>query len=237
MSRTDFLSRWSRRKREAAASPSDPASVPAIPGEAAPAAGEEGGAETDADRAAPPPVDVPELPALDALTAETDLAPFLRLGVPKPLRNAALRRMWSLDPSIRDYLSEAREYAYDWNVPGGVPGLGSLLPGDDVEAMLREIFGDAPEPRDPDAAPAGVRTSGLPPSGPPDEAPPPATGDEDREADRAGEAAAAATRGDDPAPLPPEPAPPPVASPERTEPASERSVPARVRRHGGAVPI
>ena len=51
--------------------------------------------------------------------------------------------MWSLDPAIRDYVGEAREYAYDWNVPGGVPGNGPLLPTDDVGAMLGRIFGES----------------------------------------------------------------------------------------------
>ncbi|MBL7309634.1 DUF3306 domain-containing protein, partial [Escherichia coli] len=81
------------------------------------------------------------LPSLEALTAETDLTPFLRAGIPAVLRNAALRRMWSLDPAIRDFVSEAREYAYDWNSPGGVPGLGPLLPSDDVQAMLGRLLG------------------------------------------------------------------------------------------------
>ncbi len=98
-----------------------------------------------------------DLPSLDTLTPDTDLTPFLRTGVPAALRNAALRRMWSLDPSIRDFVSEAREYAYDWNTPGGVPGMGPLLPGDDVKAMLGRLFRDpaeaTPEPESPEAAP------------------------------------------------------------------------------------
>ena len=110
--------------------------------------GDRGSASEDSDKAENPLAD---LPSLDALTPETDLTPFLRTGVPSALRNAALRRMWSLDPSIRDFVSEAREYAYDWNTPGGVPGLGPLLPGDDVKAMLGRLFRDpaaeaSPEP-------------------------------------------------------------------------------------------
>ncbi|MGT2478788.1 DUF3306 domain-containing protein (plasmid) [Methylobacterium oryzae CBMB20] len=107
-----------------------------------------------------PPVSEPaddavvELPSLEALTPETDLVPFLRAGVPAALRNAALRRMWSLDPAIRDFVQrEAREYAYDWNTPGGVPGLGPLLPSDDVQAMLGRLLGGAAQ-----AAPEGVET-------------------------------------------------------------------------------
>jgi hypothetical protein len=70
------------------------------------------------------------------------LTRFLREGVPQALRNAALRRMWSLDPAIRDAVGHARDYAYDWNTPGGVPGSGALLPGDDVGALVRQVFGE-----------------------------------------------------------------------------------------------
>jgi hypothetical protein len=66
---------------------------------------------------------------------------FLRKGVPEPLRNAALRRMWSLDPNIRDFVSEAREYAYDWNTPGGVPGSGALPASEEVARMAARIVG------------------------------------------------------------------------------------------------
>ncbi len=57
--------------------------------------------------------------------------------------------MWSLDPGIRDFVSEAREYAYDWNTPGGVPGLGPLLPSDDVKAMLARLFRDPADAKAP----------------------------------------------------------------------------------------
>src|SRR3546814_8539167 len=46
-----------------------------------------------------------------------------------------------LDPAIRDFVGHARDYAYDWNTPGGVPGSGALQP-EDVAAMVRRIFGD-----------------------------------------------------------------------------------------------
>ncbi|KQP42928.1 hypothetical protein ASF49_03720 [Methylobacterium sp. Leaf104] len=90
---------------------------------------------------------IARLPRIEDLTAETELAPFLRAGIPAVLRKAALRRMWSVDPAIRDFVSEAREYAYDWNTPGGVPGLGPMLPTDDIKAMVERIMtGHAPQP-------------------------------------------------------------------------------------------
>lgn len=144
----DFLSRWSRLKRRGAAAEHEPAqeprdaSAPSVdpPPEAIARRGSQTeAAETEAS-VAPTEEEIAALPSLDSLSEGSDLGPFLRAGVPSALRNAALRRMWSLDPSIRDFVSEAREYAYDWNSPGGVPGLGPLLPSDDVKAMVRRIF-------------------------------------------------------------------------------------------------
>jgi Protein of unknown function (DUF3306) len=86
--------------------------------------------------------EIAALPSLEELTAETDMSGFLRKGVPEPLRNAALRRMWSLDPKIRDFVCEAREYAYDWNTPGGVPGSSGPLPAaEDIARMAARIVG------------------------------------------------------------------------------------------------
>ena len=46
--------------------------------------------------------------------------------------------MWALDPKIRDYVGEARDYAYDWNTPGGVPGSGPV-PWQDIEGLRRRV--------------------------------------------------------------------------------------------------
>lgn len=139
MSGSEFLSRWSRRKlevRHEAQAETGPAAEREPPAEiAADPRAAEGEAEIT-------PEELAALPRIEDLTPGTDITAFLRKGVPEVLKNAALRRMWSLDPAIRDYVSEAREYAYDWNVPGGVPGNGPLLPTDDVGAMLGRIFGD-----------------------------------------------------------------------------------------------
>jgi hypothetical protein len=148
----DFLSRWSRRKievKEAEAKEASP--VPAE--EPASAVELDPQVASDGVEVAPPaagdllvsaqeitPEEIAALPPIEDLTSNTDLAPFLQAGVPALLRNAALRRMWTIDPGIRDFLNDAREYAYDWNAPGGVPGLGPLLPCDDVQAMVRQVF-------------------------------------------------------------------------------------------------
>lgn len=130
MSRDDgFLSRWSRRKLERESEP--PASVPAAARESP--APDEGHQPLS-------PEDIAQLPRPEDLTIDSEIGPFLRAGVPQGLRNAALRRMWSLDPVIRDYVGDARDYAYDWNVPGGVPGGGTLPSPDEIEATLARMF-------------------------------------------------------------------------------------------------
>ena len=65
------------------------------------------------------------LPSLEDLTADSDLSAFLREGVPAALKNAAMRKMWSLDPAIRDYIGPS-EYAWDFNQPGSMAGFGPL---------------------------------------------------------------------------------------------------------------
>ncbi len=64
------------------------------------------------------------LPRIEDLVPGSDIRAFLRAGVPRDLRNAAMRRMWMLTPGIRDYKDPAVDYAWDWNTPGGVPGDG-----------------------------------------------------------------------------------------------------------------
>lgn len=145
-----FLSRWARRKvavrvaerPEPLATPDTAAAEQALdaaqpPGEAVLAPATE--ARADGPSASVPDDWPAKLPSLDDLRPDTDLSAFLQAGVPAALRKAALRRMWSLDPAIRDFVSEAREYAYDWNTPGGVPGTSPLLPIDDVKAMLKRV--------------------------------------------------------------------------------------------------
>jgi len=128
--RGSFLSRWSSRKLEAKHGQDDHASdSPEPPNTTVPAEPEV------------TPDEVAALPRIEEITAETDISGFLRKGVPEGLRKAALRRMWLLDPKIRDYVGDARDYAYDWNSPGGVPTSGPLTLADDPARMLARVIG------------------------------------------------------------------------------------------------
>ncbi len=146
-----FLSRWSRRKRAAEDVPpqepsalQDAAPPPPEP-EVAPLADEE----------------LAALPRIEDLTEGSNIGAFLRPGVPAALQNAALRRMWLLTPAIRDYRDPAVDYAWDWNVPGGVPGGGCGPSPERAMQMLRDIFEPATPP-EPAAAPPAVEAPPQP---------------------------------------------------------------------------
>jgi hypothetical protein len=111
-----FLSRWARQKRKTKR--------------------EQPGVEASAPEA--PEVDLTKLPNVDELTADSDITGFLQKGVPEALQKLALRRMWALDPSIRDFV-EMAENQWDFNAAGGIPGLyQDLAEGTDVSVWLAQ---------------------------------------------------------------------------------------------------
>ena len=71
------------------------------------------------------PFDAANLPPIESIGAGSDIRPFLALGVPADLTRAALRRAWSTDPAIRDFIGLS-ENSWDFNAQDGVPGFGSL---------------------------------------------------------------------------------------------------------------
>lgn len=139
----NFLSRWSRRKRE-------PEEAPPATSEAAPETRAKAGEPDDKPAAAgnapqtpEPAFDPASLPPIDSIGAETDIGAFLKANVPSQLRLAALRRAWLADPAIRDFKGMA-EYDWDFTAPGSMPGFGEMDPATDVQKMLTELFGDKP---------------------------------------------------------------------------------------------
>ncbi len=195
-----FLSRWSKVKRgEVLAEPVVEPVVEALPepvAEALPEPEEE--------------FDVSTLPDLETATESTDFTAFLKRGVPEDLKKAALRRAWSLDNGIRDFVGPA-DYAWDFNAPDGVPGFALTL-GGDIAKMVAQAIGHIEKIADSlegAEAPAFLPPGAAPPA-PAIEAPPPAE------------------------PLRLANDPPPTPTPEVVE--EPESLPPPRRRHGGALP-
>ena len=170
------------------------------------------------------------LPRLEDLTPESDLSAFLRKGVPEALKLAALRRMWSLDPAIRDHVGPA-EYAWDFNDPGAIAGFGPVG-GDAAVGKALPSLSDitSQDSREPVAsAPAASSAEGE--SSPQD--PADSVGDIRRSAERHRDSSNAIAMADASRPE----SDPDAATPPRTaeEPGEARRSPSPPR-HGGALP-
>jgi hypothetical protein len=152
-----FLTRWARRKQNAA-NKGDSGVELERDETAAPMLGErtEGEDKDDKDNKATsrvaavpkgdptaPAFDLSKLPPIEAITATTDIRPFLVPGVPAELTRAALRRAWVADPAIRDYIGLS-ENSWDFTAPG-VPGFDLSPPTGDLKRMLADIMGSQPD--------------------------------------------------------------------------------------------
>lgn len=134
----DFLSRWSERKRNPEPEKSAPeAKDVGLPSDANSA---------DISPAAVPEFDISTLPPLESIMANSDVRAFLQRGVPAELTRAALRRAWSADPAIRDFIGLS-ENAWDFNKPDSIPGFGSLSAEDVRRAVLQFVQGSKTEGR------------------------------------------------------------------------------------------
>jgi len=145
----DFLTRWSRRKRDV--TETEQAKVPdVVPHRGAP--GEHDAISENAipenakpvepvDVIEPPAFDLKSLPPIESITAATDIRPFLAPGVPADIVRAALRRAWSTDPRIRDFVGLA-DYDWDYHTPGSAGGFGPLEMTDELRRMVARILGD-----------------------------------------------------------------------------------------------
>ncbi len=135
----DFLKRWSRRKREAEESGAPEAALELPRDE-----------EVEDEQRATPVLqddgavadlggfDPANLPSVDSIGADTDIRDFLRPGVPPDLTREALRRAWSSDPSIRDYIGPV-ENGWDFNGPNSILGFGTIK-AEEVPRLLARVF-------------------------------------------------------------------------------------------------
>jgi hypothetical protein len=134
----NILARWSRLKTDAR---------PSQPGESA--RGNETAAPEKIVPALPgdqPPFDPASLPPIESIDGKTDLTAFFGRGVPAELKRAALRRGWSTDPAVRDFIGLS-ENSWDFNAPEGISGFGSLAPGD-IQQLLAHAAGDTEAARE-----------------------------------------------------------------------------------------
>ncbi|MGB9364535.1 MAG: DUF3306 domain-containing protein [Xanthobacteraceae bacterium] len=142
MSEDDFLTRWSRRKREVAATEKAAPVADVKPAERKDA---DESLETDAEVRAK--IEAP-LPLLESITELSDITAFLKAGVPADLTRAALRRVWTVDPSIRDFIGLA-ENSWDFTDPAAMPGFGPLEDTEQVRRMIAQVvdqIGQAAKP-------------------------------------------------------------------------------------------
>ena len=141
--------RWSRRKRRVTTGDTGPkhnidasagVSVSTLPA---------------VSNVAQPTFDLECLPPIESIEAGTDIREFLATGVPTELASAALRRAWSSDSMIRDFIGLS-ENAWDFNAIGGIPGFGSIADSE-VELLVTQFLG---HPNSSDVAPSPpARTS------------------------------------------------------------------------------
>ena len=87
--------------------------------------------------------DPASLPPIESITAQSDIRAFLKPGVPPELTRAALRRAWSADPAIRDFIGLV-ENGWDFNDPYGVPGFGPMPVGENIASLLAQAIGTPP---------------------------------------------------------------------------------------------
>jgi len=172
----NFLSRWSRRKREAGEDKEKNGTGETV---AAPAPENQQGKPAAPGAAPTPEFDVESLPPIETISAETDITAFMRTGVPETLKHAALRRAWASDPVIRDFVG-LNENFWDAAGPDGIPGFGDLDPNLDVRRMVSELFGETPrQDTQPVLEADRVADSSAPPTGnAPDAADPPRPAEE-----------------------------------------------------------
>jgi hypothetical protein len=145
--RDNFILRWARLKRTSDTGHKIDPSGDKPPGsaEAGVAGAEATVAQPGIDVAADEPLDLASLPSIEAITANTDVRGFLQSRVPAELTRTALRRAWTRDPAIRDFIGIA-DNQWDFNDPNAIPGFGPLPAADGMPAVLAQPPGRRDEP-------------------------------------------------------------------------------------------
>ena len=170
MSDEQFLSRWSRRKREAAQEEAQSERTPPAAETAPPATDAANRNEETVASCAPgespvAPFDPASLPPIESIGADSNIAAFLAEQVPAEIKRAALRRAWASDPAIRDFVG-LQENDWDFTKPETIPGFGGAIAEHDVQDMVRRVFGEVVEPVTAEGDPLPQPTTPQAESGP-----------------------------------------------------------------------
>jgi Protein of unknown function (DUF3306) len=136
--RETFVSRWARLKRASDIEPET--GLAGAQSDSAASAGVETQPEDHRDEVVDDPFDPASLPSIETITGDTDISGFLQNRVPAALTRAALRRAWTSDPAIRDFIGIA-ENQWDFNDPNSMPGFGPMLETDNVPTLLARALG------------------------------------------------------------------------------------------------
>jgi hypothetical protein len=81
------------------------------------------------------------------------------------LTRAALRRAWSADPAIRDFVGIA-ENQWDFTAPNDILGFGPLESGEEVRRLVAQVFGDTSPEQAVETADQAVNAEGSGPDMP-----------------------------------------------------------------------
>jgi hypothetical protein len=219
----NFLQRWSRRKQAVALrarrqggedEPADAAKteIKSLPD------------GTTANPSDPPIFDLTTLPPIETITATSDIRAFLAPGVPLELSRAALRRAWTSDPAIREFVGIA-ENQWDFTKPDSVPGFGSLELTPELRRLVTQLVGNAPKEPIPPQMPIGQSNQRI--AGTPLESLPPTpvgTAGSNAAAAECSQAQPVASRVDD------------DAAAQREGQDADAGTPSARRKHGSATP-
>jgi len=139
----NFLTRWSSRKL-ANRTPSARQDAEHAPRDTNGAIENGAVAKTgkDDDAKDTQPFDVAELPPLDSIGAETDIAAFLHRDVPPELTRAALRRAWISDPAIKNFVGLV-ENGWDFNDASAMSGFGPIS-AEEVARLAGKVIAALP---------------------------------------------------------------------------------------------
>jgi hypothetical protein len=178
-----FLARWSRRKLD---TPEDaaPADEKAAPQTDKDEAKDARGITSPATAAPEPAFDLESLPSLESIGPNSDIRAFLQPGVPGALSRAALRRAWSADPAISEFVGLA-ENSWDFTAVNEMTGFGPLDPGEAAKLLAQFVGTEASGQGE---KPAATEPAQISQSGPAD-AEPAAKAEPERIASAASEAA------------------------------------------------